>query len=100
MPVAYVIGQFDIHDPEAYRDYRAQTPGTIEKFGGKFLVRAGRLETLEGDAPLLNAAGWLASEGSWRVVLDILLLGSQAPEKQVCRLQRICDQVVKFLISG
>lgn len=52
MPVAYVIGQFDIHDPEAYGDYRSQTPGTIEKFGGKFLVRAGRLETLEGDAPL------------------------------------------------
>ncbi len=52
MARAYVIGQFDIHDPEAYVDYRSQTPATIEKYGGRFLVRAGRLETLEGEAPL------------------------------------------------
>ena len=52
MPRAYVIGQFDLHDPDAYSAYRAQTPATIEKYGGRFLVRAGHLETLEGDPPL------------------------------------------------
>ena len=52
MAKAYVVGQFDIHDPDAYVDYRAQTPKTIEKYGGTFLVRAGRLETLEGEPPL------------------------------------------------
>lgn len=52
MPKAYVIGQFDIHDPDAYADYRAGTPETIARHGGRFLVRAGRLETLEGEDPL------------------------------------------------
>ena len=52
MAKAYVIGQFDIHDPDAYAAYRAQTPQTVEAHGGKFLVRAGRLETLEGEPPL------------------------------------------------
>ena len=52
MGKGYVIGQFDIHDPEAYAGYRAQTPATIAAHGGRFLVRAGRLETLEGEPPL------------------------------------------------
>ncbi len=52
MPRAFVIGQFDIHDPETYAEYRRKTPATIEPYGGRFLVRAGRLETLEGDPPL------------------------------------------------
>ena len=52
MPRAYVIGQFDVQDPDAYQAYRSQTPGTVERFGGRFLVRAGRVETLEGEAPL------------------------------------------------
>lgn len=52
MPRAYFIGQFDVRDPEAYVAYRAQAPATIEKFGEKFIVRAGRVEQLEGEAPL------------------------------------------------
>jgi len=51
MSRAYVIGQFDIHDAEAYAAYRAQTPATIERYGGRFVVRAGRFQTLEGEAP-------------------------------------------------
>lgn len=52
MARAYMIGQFDIHDPDTYTEYRSRTPATIEKYGGRFVVRAGRVETLEGEAPL------------------------------------------------
>ena len=51
MPKAYAIGQFDIHDPASYTQYRANTPATIEKYAGKFLVRGGKVEPLEGQPP-------------------------------------------------
>ena len=52
MPRAFFIGQFDIHDPEGYAVYRAQTAATLVPFGGRFVVRAGRVQVFEGDAPL------------------------------------------------
>ena len=52
MPRAFFIGQFDIHDPEGYAVYRSQTAATLAPFGGRFVVRGGRLQTFEGEAPL------------------------------------------------
>ena len=46
---AYVIGDIgEIRNQEAYAQYRAQVMATIEKYGGRFLVRGGAHETLEG----------------------------------------------------
>ena len=45
---AYVIADIQVHDPERYEDYKKLTPGTIVKYGGKFIVRGGQTETLEG----------------------------------------------------
>jgi uncharacterized protein (DUF1330 family) len=45
---AYVIGEIDVMDPKAYDEYRKQVPATIEKFGGRFVVRGGAVEPLEG----------------------------------------------------
>ncbi len=47
----YVIAQIKVNDPEAYEKYRHQVGPTIEKFGGKFLVRGGEMEVLEGESP-------------------------------------------------
>jgi uncharacterized protein (DUF1330 family) len=46
---AYVIADIDVHDAEAYREYVALVPGTIEPFGGRFIVRGGDHETFEGE---------------------------------------------------
>ncbi len=46
---AYVIADIDVHDPAAYREYTALVPGTLEPFHGRFLVRGGDHESLEGD---------------------------------------------------
>ena len=51
MPRAFFIGQFDIHDPQGYAVYRSQTAATLTPFGGRFVVRGGRLEAFEGEAP-------------------------------------------------
>lgn len=47
---AYLIVQLTIHDSETYDRYRAQTPAVIERFGGRFVVRGGDPEALEGEA--------------------------------------------------
>lgn len=44
----YIIVDVQITDPEAYERYRAAVPATLAAYGGKFLVRGGRAETLEG----------------------------------------------------
>ncbi|MCZ6472521.1 MAG: DUF1330 domain-containing protein [SAR324 cluster bacterium] len=46
---AYIIANMDVKDPETYQGYSAQTPGLVEKFGGKFIVRGGEFEQVEGD---------------------------------------------------
>ena len=45
---AYLLGRVAITDPDRYREYMKKTPGVIEKYGGKFIVRGGNVETLEG----------------------------------------------------
>ena len=50
MALGYLIAQIDVHDPDSYARYTAQTPGIAASYGGKFIVRAGQLETLEGAA--------------------------------------------------
>ena len=45
---AYVIAEIDITDPAAYEDYRRQVPEVIARYGGKYIVRGGKVEALEG----------------------------------------------------
>jgi uncharacterized protein (DUF1330 family) len=45
---AYVIAEIEVTDPAAYEDYRKQVPAVVTKYGGKFVVRGGRIESMEG----------------------------------------------------
>ena len=45
---AYVIANVEITDPATYERYRKDVPATIEKYGGRFVVRGGATEVLEG----------------------------------------------------
>ena len=45
---AYVVVQVDVKDPVRYADYRKMVPPSIEKYGGRFLVRGGNTHTMEG----------------------------------------------------
>lgn len=49
MPVAYLIVESNITDPEAFKQYMAAAPEIVKAFGGDYLVRGGRIEVLEGD---------------------------------------------------
>jgi len=70
---AYVVVEIEIHNPEEYEDYKKLTPASLKNYQGKFIVRGGKTETLEGDwspqrfvmiqFPTLELAkAWWASE--------------------------------------
>jgi uncharacterized protein (DUF1330 family) len=46
---AYIIVEIEIHDPETYEEYKKLTPVSLGAYGGKFIVRGGKAETLEGE---------------------------------------------------
>ena len=46
---AYVLVELSIYDPELYEEYKKLTPETIEAYGGRFVVRGGAAELLEGE---------------------------------------------------
>jgi uncharacterized protein (DUF1330 family) len=46
---AYLIVDIHVKNPDGYDEYRRQVPATLAKYGGRFVVRGGTTETLEGD---------------------------------------------------
>jgi uncharacterized protein (DUF1330 family) len=50
MPKGYWIAQVDVHDPAVYQDYVAANAEAFAKYGGRFLVRGGRMEVMEGQS--------------------------------------------------
>jgi uncharacterized protein (DUF1330 family) len=45
----YVIADIRIHDSQTYERYKQLAPSSIAKYGGRYAVRGGATETLEGD---------------------------------------------------
>ena len=46
---AYVVIDITVNDPQTYERYKLLAPPAIAAFQGKYLVRGGRTETLEGE---------------------------------------------------
>lgn len=46
---AYIIVEVSITDPKEYEEYKKLTPAAVAAFDGKFIVRGGQTETLEGN---------------------------------------------------
>ena len=49
MAKGYWLAQVDVTDPRGYQDYVAANQAAFRAFGGRFLVRAGRCEAVEGN---------------------------------------------------
>lgn len=49
--VAYLVATLEIKDLESFKPYIAKVPAIVEHYGGRFLVRGGELELLEGEWP-------------------------------------------------
>jgi uncharacterized protein (DUF1330 family) len=51
---AYIYGNIEVTDPALYEQYRAAVPAVIAAHGGRYLVRGGATEVLEGQAQALR----------------------------------------------
>jgi uncharacterized protein (DUF1330 family) len=45
---AYIIAEIQVTDPTAYDEYRPLAAASISRFGGRFAVRGGKVDLLEG----------------------------------------------------
>lgn len=50
-PPAYVIGEVEVTDLNAMKKYGEKGPGIAAAHGGRYIVRGGKTQTLEGEAP-------------------------------------------------
>lgn len=46
---AYIIFDIEITNPTEYEDYKKLAAPTVTQYGGKYIVRGGKNETLEGE---------------------------------------------------
>ena len=46
---AYLFANVEVTDAAGYEEYRQKVTATIEAYGGRYLVRGGATEVLEGD---------------------------------------------------
>ena len=46
---AYIVVEVEVNDPIRYEDYKAMVPPSLAPYGGRFIVRGGKADTLEGN---------------------------------------------------
>ena len=50
MPKGYIIGHITVRDPDAYKEYVEKDTPILEGLGGKFVIRGGQSQLMEGEA--------------------------------------------------
>jgi uncharacterized protein (DUF1330 family) len=54
MAKGYWIARVDVKNDEGYKPYAAANSAIFKKFGGRFIIRAGKSESVEGTARSRN----------------------------------------------
>jgi uncharacterized protein (DUF1330 family) len=67
MPKGYWIARMDTTDPERYKQYAVANGKAFKKFGARFVIRAGKFESVEGKPRGRNV---LIEFPSYRAALD------------------------------
>jgi uncharacterized protein (DUF1330 family) len=76
---AYVIVAETVNDEKMFDEYRRQVPATLTPFGGKFIVRGGKVTVHEGEWPhprtvviefpsRAQAEGWYKSDAYQKII--------------------------------
>jgi uncharacterized protein (DUF1330 family) len=52
MPKGYILAEVEVTDPALFETYRPLAAASVAAFGGKYLVRGGAAEMLEGEHSL------------------------------------------------
>jgi uncharacterized protein (DUF1330 family) len=54
MAKAYWIARVDVHNEDGYKPYALANPAIFKKFGGRFVVRGGKFDPVEGQSRARN----------------------------------------------
>ncbi len=46
---AYVVVEIEVQDQGRYETYKQMVPASLAAYGGRFIIRGGRVESLEGE---------------------------------------------------
>ena len=91
MAKGYWVAHVDVQDAEAYKDYVASNGVAFAKFGGRFLVRGGQFEALEGSSRSRNVViefpSYEAAVACW-----------DSPEYQAAKAERDGHAVADIII--
>ena len=52
MKKGYIIVRVSIHDPELFQKYPVLSTEVMKKYGGKYIIRGGKFEIVEGEWPV------------------------------------------------
>lgn len=82
MPKGYLIVRVEVSDPEGYKRYVEESTHAVQKFGGRFLVRGGKHEVMEGQGMSRNVILEFKDADTARAYYN-------SPEYQSARAHRI-----------
>jgi uncharacterized protein (DUF1330 family) len=94
-PRAYLIAEVQVTDPEAYKPYIPKAAQIVAQYGGQYLARGGKTESLEGAEPagrvvLVQFPSLAALHQCWH-----------SPEyREVAPIRRGASQSRFFVIEG
>ena len=80
MPKGYIIGHITVKDPEAYKEYVVRDTPILQALGGRFIVRGGQSQVMEGESllrhvviefPSYEAALTAYNDPEYQAVADI-----------------------------
>ncbi len=86
---AYLVGGVDVSDPSWVEEYGPQVQTLVEKHGGRYLVRGGEMDVVEGTTPasrvmvviefpsLENARAWY-NDPEYAPLIKLRQTGSEA----------------------
>ena len=89
----YIIAEAKVHDPEAYKQYMPLSLATVEQYGGRFVIRGGAVEVLEGP--------WTSPQRLIVVEFDSVEQAKRfyySPEYQAARKMRENAAVMNLLV--
>src|ERR1700693_4668085 len=66
MAKGYWIAHVDVHNDDGYKAYAAANPAIFKKFGGRFVVRGGKFDGVEGQSRSGNVVLEFADSGTGR----------------------------------
>jgi uncharacterized protein (DUF1330 family) len=95
MAKGYWLARLDISDREIFAEYRKRNAAPIAEFGGKFVIKGGRAETVLGPARGENVLVEFASYDD-----AVACFRSDAYQAAAQYLKRACSTIEFAIVEG